>query len=93
MGIEQEKMPMRPEDVLYWIQAMPFVPFRMTMNSGLTFEVRHPELIRLMRTSLIYFTPSDHEGVYDRAQMYGLVLIESIEPLASASSSVDHAGA
>ena len=44
---------MRPEDVLPWLQATPFVPFRLTMNSGQTFEVRHPELIRLMRTSLI----------------------------------------
>ena len=84
---------MRTEVVLHWIQAMPFVPLRFTMNSGFTFEVRHPELIRLMRTSLIYFTPSDHEGVYDRAQMFGLVLIERIEPVGSASSSVDQNGA
>ena len=64
---------MRLEDVLHWLRATPFVPIRITMNSGHTFEVRHPELIRLLRTSLIYFTPSDHEGVYDRAQMFGLV--------------------
>lgn len=84
---------MRPEDILHWLQAMPFVPFRITMNSGLTFEVRHPELIRLMRTSLIYFTPSHHKGVYERPQMFGLVLIESVEPIDGASSKVDRIGA
>jgi hypothetical protein len=83
---------MRPEDVLHWLQATPFVPFRMTMNSGLTFEVRHPELIRLMRTSLIYFTPSLDEGVFDRAQMFGLVLIERIERIERAASNGEMAG-
>ena len=77
---------MRPEDVLHWLQAMPFVPFRIRMNSGHTCDVRHPELIRLMRTSFIFFTPSVQEEVYDRAQMFGLVLIECIEPLDRAAS-------
>ena len=74
---------MRPEDVLHWLRATPFVPFRVRMNSGLTFDVRHPELVRLMRTSLIYFTPSDQEGVFDHSQMFGLVLFESIEKIDS----------
>ena len=68
---------MRPEDVLFWIQAQPFRPFRITMNSGRTLDVRHPELVRLMRTSLLYFTPArDQPQVAERAEMIGLVLIE-----------------
>lgn len=84
---------MRPEDVLHWLRATPFVPFRVKMNSGVTFEVRHPELVRLMRTSLIYFTPSDQEGVFDRSQMYGLVLFESIEKIDAEASNVARASA
>jgi len=70
---------MRPDDVLFWLQAQPFQPFRITMNSGRVYEVRHPELVRLMRTSLVYFTPTEQADVFDRAEMIGLVLIDHIE--------------
>lgn len=72
---------MRPEDVLLWRNASPFAPFRLVMNSGTTFEVRHPELVRLLRTSLLLFQPTDNPGIYDRAEMIGLVLIERIESI------------
>lgn len=73
---------MRPEDILFWLRAEPFVPFRIVMNSGRVLEVRHPEVIRVMRTSLIYFIPSvDRPEIDDRAEMIGLVLIERIEPM------------
>ena len=73
---------MRPEDVLTWLRALPFVPFRVTLNSGRTFEVRHPEVVRVLRTSLLLFTPTAEPDVFDRADMVGLVLIERIEPVA-----------
>lgn len=72
---------MRPEDILFWLQAQPFRPFRLTTVGGRSFEVRHPELLRLLRSSVIYFTPSEVPGVADRAEMTGLLLVEHIEPL------------
>ena len=72
---------MRAEDMLFWLRAQPFVPFRIVMNSGRTYEVRHPELLRVMRTSLVIFTPADQPEVFDRAEMIGLVLIDHIEPI------------
>lgn len=72
---------MRPEDVLFWLHAQPFQPFRITMNSGRIYEVRHPELLRIMRTSFLYFTPSGQADVFDRAEMVGLTLIDHIEPV------------
>lgn len=72
---------MRPSDVLFWLRAEPFVPFRIRMNSGGFYDVPHPELVRVMRSSVVLFTPSSEEGVMDRAQMIGLVLIERIEPI------------
>ena len=74
---------MRPEEILTWLRATPFVPFRILMSSGRTYEVRHPELVRLLRSSLMLFTPSGQPDVYDRAEMLGLVLIERIEPVAT----------
>jgi hypothetical protein len=71
----------RPEDLLQWLRAQPFRPFRITMNSGRVVEVRHPEVVRLMRTSLTVYTPSEEPDVYERAEMFDLVLIESIAPI------------
>lgn len=72
---------MRPEDLLFWLCAQPFRPFRLTLNSGRTLEVRHPEVVRLMRTSLVYFTPTPEADVFERAEMISFVLIEHIEPI------------
>jgi len=74
---------MRPEDLVFWLRAAPFVPFRIVMNSGTTFEVRHPEMLVIMRTSFVYFVPTDEPLVYDRGHMFGLVLIERIDPVAA----------
>lgn len=85
---------MRPEDVLVWLRAQPFAPFRITMNSGRTYEVRHPEMARLMRTSMMLFAPGPQPDLFDHAEMIGLVLIERIEPLTgqpAASSGVETA--
>jgi hypothetical protein len=65
---------------------MPFAPFRILINSGRTYDVRHPELVRVLRSSLMLFTPSEEPDVYDRAEMLGLVLIERIEPIATGAS-------
>lgn len=72
---------MRAEDILVWLRAQPFAPFRITMNSGRSYEVRHPEMVRLMRTTLMLFTPGAEPDLYDHAEMIGLVLIERIVPL------------
>jgi hypothetical protein len=35
---------MRPDDLLAWVHAAPFQPFRICLNSGRTYEIRHPEM-------------------------------------------------
>ena len=78
---------MRAEDLLDWVRAAPFVPFRVRLNSGRTFEVRHPEMVRVGRTTAYIFTYlSEPPDVVQKMEMIGLVLIESIEPLEPARS-------
>jgi hypothetical protein len=72
---------MRPDDLLLWLRGQPFHPFRLHLASGQVREVRHPETMRLLRSSLILFTPSTVADVYDHAEMIGLLLIERIEPI------------
>lgn len=52
------------------------------MASGRTFEVRHSEMVRVGRTSLVIFTSvSDDPAVYDRWDTVGLLLVESLSNL------------
>src|SRR5690242_15531489 len=82
-----EENRMRPQDVLFWLKAQPFRPFRITMNSGRTYEIRHSELVVVMTGAIIIVTPSSIEGVADHAEMIGLELIDHIEPLEASVAS------
>jgi hypothetical protein len=73
---------MRSDDLLTWIRAIPFVPFRIRLNSGRTFEIRHPEMMRVGRSTIHIFTfAGEPTDPYERVEMVSLLLIESIEPM------------
>ena len=77
---------MRPEDILYWLRAAPFQPFRIVLNSGRSYDIRHPEMVKLMRTTMVIFSyQGESSEVAERAEMIGLVLVERIEPLPAPS--------
>jgi hypothetical protein len=40
---------LRPEALLSYVRADHFRPFRIKMLSGKTYDIRHPEMIRVMR--------------------------------------------
>jgi hypothetical protein len=70
-----------------YIGAEPFRPFRITMNGGRTFEIRHPEMIQLGRTTMTIFTSlsNEPEGAKEREIEVSLLLTESVEPLDAAA--------
>lgn len=73
---------MRPEDLLLWLRAAPFRPFRIWLVSGRSYDIRHPERVRLTRTTAhIYFSNGEPDGPYEHMEMIGLVLIERVEPI------------
>jgi hypothetical protein len=73
---------MRTQDVLNYLRAEPFRPFRIRMVSGHAFDIRHPEMVRVGQSSLIVFSfVSDNPAVYDRWDTVSLVLIERLEHL------------
>ncbi len=73
---------MTPQEVLNYVQAQPFRPFRIRMNSGRSFDIRHPEMVRVGRRDLLIFTfVSDSPAVYDRWENVSLLLVESLSPL------------
>jgi hypothetical protein len=73
---------MAPQDVLDYVRAEPFRPFRIRMSSGRTFEIRHPEMVRVGTDSLLIFKfISDSPDIYDKWDMVSLSLIETISHL------------
>ena len=88
--LESEHVP--PYNVAMTVQSFrdlltrrPFEPFRVVMSSGQTYEVRHPEMAWLTRTTL-YVGTGGAEGVPDEAFMLSLLHIASIEPLTPAGT-------
>jgi hypothetical protein len=70
---------MRPENVLSYLDAQPFRRFRLVMNSGRSFEVRHPEMVRVGRDVLLYFYADPPDAPFERWDTLALRLIEKIE--------------
>lgn len=68
------------EELFEYVDAEPFRPFRIQMASGRTFDVRHPEMIRVGVNAVVVFQFSEQNGrVFEKFKMLGLQLMESIE--------------
>jgi len=78
---------MGPNEPNAWVRAVPFVPFRIRMNYGRTFDVRHPEILRVGLRSMTLFSYSgDVTDIYERLEMLSPLLVESIEPIDATQS-------
>jgi hypothetical protein len=73
---------MRPEDILFWLKAVPFKPYRLCLNGGRSYEIRHPKMLRVSRTTMYIFSfTGEPEDPFEKMEMVGLVLVERIEPI------------
>jgi hypothetical protein len=59
----------------------PFQPVRLTLSSGQSFEIRHPEMALLTRTSLLIGTDISDDGVPAEFKVVSLLHVASMEPL------------
>ena len=59
----------------------PFQPVKLTLSSGQAFEIRHPEMAMLTRTSILIGTDVDAEGVPAEFKIISLLHVASMEPL------------
>lgn len=61
----------------------PFRPFRLVMSSGQSYEVRHPEMAWLTRTSILVGIDETNEGVPAEFKICSLLHVTAVEPLGS----------
>jgi acyl-CoA hydrolase len=65
-----------------FVTAEPFRPFRIHMASGTTFDVRHPEMIKVGRSSItVHVDTEDKDNQQDHWREVSLMLLEYVEPL------------
>ncbi len=78
---------MRTEDVREFVHRRPFRPFRVTLTDGRTYDVHHPEMAMVGRSSVVIGLPQpgDPEPVYDRAVTVALIHIMQIEHIETAA--------
>jgi hypothetical protein len=63
------------------LAARPFKPFRLVMSSGQTYEVRHPEMGWLTRTSILVGIDVADDGVPAEFKICSLLHVTAVEPL------------
>jgi hypothetical protein len=68
------------QKVADYMLAEPFRPFRIKMASGQAFEIRHPEMIMVGRSSARVYTATD-DNEHEKWHDVSLLLMETIEPL------------
>jgi hypothetical protein len=61
----------------------PFQPVKVTVSSGQSFEIRHPEMAMLTRTSLLVGVDPAPDGIPSEFKILSLLHVTSIEPLTS----------
>jgi hypothetical protein len=72
----------RPEDVRKHLDERPFEPFRICLTNGESFDVRHPELCLIDRSTVHVGVPDPRRrGVAMDTHYLSLVYIVRFEPL------------
>jgi len=80
-----------PRTMIDFVSAELLQPFRIHMASGRTFEIRHPEMIKVGRSSVtVYMRPESAPDQSDRWQEVSLMLLESVEPLEARTGTGSH---
>ncbi len=71
---------MRPEDLRDLLRRQPFVPVRIHLSDGTTYEVRHPEMAIIGRSTVtIGVEEQEGSGIADRMMYCSLLHIVRIE--------------
>jgi len=75
---------MAPEELTGAVRRKPFVPFRVTLTEGSTYDVLHPEFCMLGRRSAIIGLAGgvqDNEQLFERSVTLDLLHIVKLESL------------
>lgn len=72
---------MHAEGLWAAIRRRPFVPFRLHVSDGSSYDLRHPEALGLTRHGAYLFLPGDSDQIPQRALIISLIHISRLEEL------------
>ncbi len=64
----------------------PFKPFRLVMSSGQAYDVRHPEMAWLTRTSILVGIDETEDNVPAEFKICSLLHVATVEPLSATAT-------
>lgn len=77
---------MRAEEFTELLRMRPFVPLRITMTDGQTYDIRHPDRVIVMRQRIdIGINPDPATGVVEGVAHCSLLHVVRVEPLATSA--------
>ena len=68
------------------LAARRFEPFRLVMSSGPAYEVRHPEMAFLTKTSILIGVDAAPDGIPSEFRIVSLLHVTAIEPIQSSNA-------
>jgi hypothetical protein len=76
-------MVMRAEEFKELLDSKPFVPLRIYMTDGKTYDILHPEFVWVLRSRIDIGIPDDpRKGILERVEHCSLLHVVRVEPLA-----------
>lgn len=72
---------MRPNDIITHLSKQPFLPVRIFISDGKSYDIGHPEMMMVGRTEVVIGLQSEGDEVYDRFAYCDPVHITRIEPI------------
>jgi hypothetical protein len=77
---------MRAEEFTELLRTRPFVPLRIHLTDGKTYDVYHPDLVLVLRQRIdVGVAPDPTTGVLDRVEHCSLLHVVRVEEIASSS--------
>jgi hypothetical protein len=78
---------MHPNDLLARVQTRPFVPFRLIVSEGGSYEVRHPDMIMVARRHVVVGLPApENDSIAETTHLVALIHVVRVEPLEPAAA-------
>ena len=73
---------MSPAEIVPFIRRRPFVPFRIVSSEGVSYDIRHPEMVILFPTAAQIAYPNEQvPGTFLRSEFVSMIHVVRIEQL------------
>ena len=77
---------MSPQDLRDSLKTQPFEPFRMVLSDGVSYEIRHPDLVWVgQHACLVGFAKDTQSPFFERSVKVALVHVVRLEPIEHAA--------